>query len=102
MVLDVRHLHDKENEIDDKFKKIFDPSYKLDYESLEVGKAAIGNLLRAIRYFYGQSKILYPQPSKHGSGGLIHWPAELYTVVPSRPLFPRGFLWDEGFHQLLI
>ncbi|KAL4555951.1 hypothetical protein LXL04_038585 [Taraxacum kok-saghyz] len=58
------HLHEKENEFDDKFKKIFDPSDKLDYESLEVGKAAIGNLLGAIRYFYGQSKILYPQPSK--------------------------------------
>ncbi|KAL4570114.1 hypothetical protein LXL04_025765 [Taraxacum kok-saghyz] len=98
------HLHEKENEFDDKFKKVFDPSDKLDYESLEVGKAAIGNLLGGIGYFYGQSKILYPQPSKHGSGGdsVLYWPAELYTAVPCRPIFPRGFLWDEGFHQLLI
>lgn len=94
------HLHKKENEFDDNFKKIFNPSDKLDSESMEVGKAAIGNLLGGIGYFYGQSKILFPQSSKGDS--ILYWPAELYTAVPSRPVFPRGFLWDEGFHQLLI
>ncbi|KAK7246978.1 hypothetical protein RIF29_41852 [Crotalaria pallida] len=76
----------------------------VDSESITVGKAAIGNLLGGIGYFYGQSKIALPRipDLKEQVDILSYWPAELYTAVPSRPGFPRGFLWDEGFHQLLI
>lgn len=35
--------------------------FQLDSESLNVGKAALGNLLGGIGYFYGQSKISLPQ-----------------------------------------
>ncbi|KAE9601107.1 putative glycosidase [Lupinus albus] len=97
-------LKDKEQSFDQKFEKVFNLAEKVDSESIPVGKAAIGNLLGGIGYFYGQSKIAISSilNLKEQVNILSYWPAELYTAVPSRPSFPRGFLWDEGFHQLLI
>ncbi|KAG6653947.1 mannosyl-oligosaccharide glucosidase GCS1 isoform X1 [Carya illinoinensis] len=97
-------LREKQREFDAKYEKSFNLADMIDSESLNVGKAALGNLLGGIGYFYGQSKISLPRdPNPGGHDNLIsYWPAELYTAVPSRPFFPRGFLWDEGFHQLLI
>ncbi|GAV87816.1 Glyco_hydro_63 domain-containing protein [Cephalotus follicularis] len=97
-------LKEKQREFDTKFDRYFNMAEKLDYESMTVGKAAIGNLLGGIGYFYGQSRISVPRDSKLKTheNFISYWPAELYTAVPSRPFFPRGFLWDEGFHQLLI
>ncbi|KAL9248511.1 Mannosyl-oligosaccharide glucosidase GCS1-like protein [Drosera capensis] len=96
-------LFEKKDEFDNKFRRCFDLAEEHGSEALAVGKAALGNLLGGIGYFYGQSKISLPKtPHSIGDDYLLYWPAELYTAVPSRSYFPRGFLWDEGFHQLLI
>ncbi|CAL9239745.1 unnamed protein product [Arabidopsis halleri] len=97
-------LKKKRKEFDTKFEECFNLSEKHDSETLGVGKTAIANMLGGIGYFYGQSKIHVPKSTQPESRDnfLLYWPAELYTAVPSRPFFPRGFLWDEGFHQLLI
>ncbi|CDP19898.1 unnamed protein product [Coffea canephora] len=97
-------LSEKQKDYADKFERCFNLGDELDSGSVTVGKAALANLLGGIGYFYGQSQIaLSNRPDKkHGDDFISYWPAELYTAVPSRPFFPRGFLWDEGFHQLLI
>ncbi|KAL9686728.1 hypothetical protein QQ045_031121 [Rhodiola kirilowii] len=97
-------LSEKQKEFDEKFDISYNLNDKLDEDSVVVGKAAIANMLGGIGYFYGQSKISLPTNSGPNSNDnfIMYWPAELYTAVPSRSFFPRGFLWDEGFHQLLV
>eukprot|EP01061_Rhynchopus_euleeides_P003262 TRINITY_DN1252_c0_g3_i1.p1 TRINITY_DN1252_c0_g3~~TRINITY_DN1252_c0_g3_i1.p1 ORF type:complete len:837 (+),score=274.38 TRINITY_DN1252_c0_g3_i1:174-2513(+) len=59
----------------------------------DVEKFALSNMIGGIGYWHGSAV--------REKGGII--PShELFSGVPSRAKFPRGFLWDEGFHQLLI
>lgn len=60
-------------------------------------KAAVSNLLGGISYFVGDTVQM-------GVDGSIQktQKGELLTAVPGRSFFPRGFIWDEGFHQLVI
>lgn len=91
------------------FEKHFQNTFNLQEKALddrfvEVGRLALSNLLGGIGYFFGQSRIAVPLELQAGNSEeyWLYWPSALYTAVPSRSMFPRGFLWDEGFHQLLI
>ncbi|WOL02483.1 mannosyl-oligosaccharide glucosidase GCS1 isoform X2 [Canna indica] len=97
-------LEEKQKEFEDKYIKCFNLKDKTDSDPMLVGRAAIGNLLGGVGYFYGQSKIALPEgfTQENGDKFISYWPAALFTAVPSRSFFPRGFLWDEGFHQLII
>lgn len=60
--------------------------------------SAIANMLGGIGYFYGSTIVRNTaDPKMQSQTGLT---GPLLTAVPSRPFFPRGFLWDEGFHQV--
>ena len=72
---------------------------KVDSELIPFVKYALSNLLGGISYFYGDSEIF----SAKTGGGIEKTPeGSLFTDVPARANFPRGFYWDSGFHNILI
>lgn len=66
----------------------------------------VSGLLGGLTYMHGDSLVDRTSSSDEESFeekelvGEIEGPSELFTLVPSRPFFPRGFYWDEGFHLL--
>ena len=78
----------KQNEIDAKFSSIF-PS-----NNDKCAKASFYNLLGGIAYMRGPIYI------KEILGYSEDKP--LFTCTPSRTKFRIGYLWDEGFHNMLL
>ena len=83
------------------FHRLFSANFNLgskwSTEHVKFAEAAVSNAVGGMAYFHGHSWVQRGSEPVQNS-----WETPLFTGVPSRSFFPRGFLWDEGFHQLLI
>lgn len=80
----------------ERFKHVFDLT-SFSTSQQEVAQAAVSNLIGSISYFAGETiqtgKDGQKVPGPYGT---------LFTAIPGRSYFPRGFVWDEGFHELVV
>ena len=98
-----------------KFSDLLQPQAPFNDEKyVKFSQAMLSNLVGGIGYFYGDSLVdrSYAPEYEEENEGFWEETAdarsraevtkdperELFTSIPSRPFFPRGFLWDEGFH----
>lgn len=82
----------------DSFEKVFalrDKGFTL--QDVAAAKAAFSNMIGGMGYFNGRSLV---RGAGHNGESGDSFEARLFSTVPSRSFFPRGFLWDEGFHQV--
>ncbi|KAI9822236.1 MAG: Processing alpha glucosidase I [Thelocarpon impressellum] len=103
----------------ERFTRIFAPKAPFTEPAhLKFSKELFSNLIGGIGYFYGDSVVdrsYAPEYEEENEGfwqdtaearargnEKLEGPSELFTSIPSRPFFPRGFLWDEGFHLLPV
>jgi mannosyl-oligosaccharide glucosidase len=103
----------------ERFAKTFEIKKPFTAEKFQqLGKSMFSNLQGGIGYFYGNQMIDRSYADEYDETDENFWeaaaearerkqqklegPYELFTAIPSRPFFPRGFLWDEGFHLLPI
>ncbi|CAG9136656.1 unnamed protein product [Plutella xylostella] len=92
-------LEEKRQTFDEQFEETFKLAEKgYSSENISIARAAFSNCLGGVGYFYGAGRV----QSSYTKEPVPYWKAPLYTAVPSRSFFPRGFLWDEGFHGLLL
>ena len=88
------------SQFQDRFERTFGLSGKgYSPEEISFGQVALSSLLGGIGFFFGRGLVSAP----HHQGGHIEYiQTRLITGTPARGKFPRGFLWDEGFHLLLV
>lgn len=97
----------------DDFSSKFSSKFQLqapytDLKYVNFAKEILSQLMGGIGYFHGNQlvdrhaeidEVSFTESKLKGNP---EGPYELFTSVPSRPFFARGFLWDEGFQLLPI
>jgi mannosyl-oligosaccharide glucosidase len=103
----------------DRFESIYAPQAPFQNEQYtKLSQSLLSNLMGGIGYFDGTSKVDVSSAPEYAETHENFWekagsaqsravveergPYQLFSAVPSRPFFPRGFLWDEGFHLQVI
>ncbi|KAM9900633.1 hypothetical protein OXX79_005015 [Metschnikowia pulcherrima] len=108
-------IEDAGQKISAKFANHF-PLPKATESEKQFAQELLSGLLGGLSYFHGDQLVdrttsLDDDDLPVNVKGEVHLPKlkgrregpfELFTLVPSRPFFPRGFYWDEGFHLLPI
>lgn len=105
----------KETEFNTKFDEIywnkvnkeeFSNNFEINNDLRRFAQQALSNVLGGIGYFWGKIKINLEGKLEEGQyhKGFRYAVEEkgLFTATPSRSFFARGFLWDEGFHNIII
>lgn len=112
-------LSQEEHNFQETFDKIFHNNSTIntnEFDGINIrdySQLALSNVLGGIGYFYGIPVLGDAIPISESGKKLStsnslttsiqdHEVISLFTATPSRTSFPRGFLWDEGFHQLVI
>ncbi|KAI0381837.1 glycoside hydrolase family 63 protein [Hypomontagnella monticulosa] len=114
-----REIKSTTDSFNERFKDVFVPQAPFQAEKYsKFGRSMLSNLAGGIGYFYGKHVVdrsYAPEYDEENEGfweetaeararrqEQLEGPHELFSSIPSRPFFPRGFLWDEGFHLLPI
>ena len=100
------------------FESVYSPQAPFhDEQHIKFSQSLLSNLMGGIGYFYGTSNVdvssapeytdsdhLWDKADVARSRAAVEdqGPYARFTAVPFRPFFPRGFLWDEGFHLQVV
>ena len=114
-----REIKEATESFGERFSSVFAPKAPFNAEKFKkFGRSMLSNLIGGIGYFYGESLVDRSNAPEYDEENEGFWeetaeararqqealegPYELFSSIPSRPFFPRGFLWDEGFHLLPV